>query len=56
MLSSVATQLDLGILISANLNLNDKCNLRASKATKAFYLIKRNVLNLCCKVKKAKRV
>ena len=53
MLSSVATQGDLGVLVSANLNLNGNCELQASNAAKAFCLIKRkNVPKLCSKANK----
>ena len=46
-LSTVDTQKDLGLMVSSNLNWNENCSRRASKAIKAFYQIKRSLTNKC---------
>ena len=42
-LGEVHSQRDLGLIVSKNLNWNSNCNHRLSKATKAFYQIKRSM-------------
>ena len=42
-LETVATQKDLGVVMSRNLSWSANCQLRTTKAWKAFYTLKRNV-------------
>ena len=45
-------QKDLGLLITPNLTWNENCEIRAQKATRAFFQLKRNIFATCSWVNK----